>query len=94
MGFDPAGLRADVATRWASVCHLFESAVASSGVINEVLLETDAHQLLINSTAIEEIKIIADQYRVSRDVLSDIPTTNLAHNSSQIRTWLPRVLEI
>ena len=74
------------ATRWASVRHLFESAVASSRVINEVLLETDAHQLLINSAAIEEIKVIADQYRVNRDGLSDIPSRNSAHNSAQIRT--------
>ena len=64
-GYDPKGLRADVATRWASVCHLFESAVASSNVINEVLLKTEAHHFLLGQSAIDEIKIIAEQYRVS-----------------------------
>lgn len=94
LGFDPTGLRGDVATRWASVCHLFESAVASSGVINEVLLETDAHQLLLNSAAIEEIKIVAEQYRVSRNGFSDTPTSDLPNDPARIRAWLAQTPEI
>ena len=63
-GFDPKGLKGDVPTRWGSVCRLFESAVASCDVLNEVLMKSRSHDHLLSPDEVEEIRIAAKLYRV------------------------------
>jgi hypothetical protein len=64
-GYDPKGLRADVATRWSSACLLFESAAGAFAVLNDVLMKTDSYDLFLTGSEISRIKIIAKLYRVS-----------------------------
>ena len=58
------GLKADVFTRWPSVCCRFESAAESHEVFNDVLLKTGSHEYLSGPDNIEEQKIIEKLYRV------------------------------
>lgn len=72
-GFDPKGLKADVPTRWSSVCRLFESAASSHAVLNEVLIHTESYELILESSEVDKIRTIAKAYRVSYIVLPVSP---------------------
>lgn len=64
-GNDRRGLQLDVATRWSSVCKLFESAAASYEVLNDVLGICKAYGLILEDFEIHEIRVVARIYRVS-----------------------------
>ena len=63
-GYSANGLKSDVSTPWGSVCSLFESASASYAVLNDILRQRESFDLLLSSDEIEEINIVATQYRV------------------------------
>lgn len=75
-GYDPKGLKADVPTRWSSVCKLFESAASSHAVLNEVLIKTESYEFILESSEVEMIRSIAKAYRVSYIALSVFPQHN------------------
>ncbi|XP_003738113.1 zinc finger BED domain-containing protein 1-like, partial [Galendromus occidentalis] len=55
---------------WGSLCSLFESAVASCEVLNDVLMKTGSFDCLLAPSEKEEISVAAKFYRVILDLMT------------------------